>query len=189
MPRQSGSLRHVPIDRCRLLSRNPQYLTAAQMGALARSVRRDGFLVPIVVRPIRGGDYEVVSGNHRLLAAREVGMRTVPAVCVSLKDDAAKRVALNLNTIHGELEAASLAPFLADMPDEILSEVHLSDALVSELRGFDRELSERLAELMPPEIVNGETPDRLKTCTCATCGNAHVPVRRAATAKRGGRPR
>lgn len=71
------------------------------MEAMKASMLRDGFLAPVLLRPM-GDDYEVVSGNHRVMAARELGMTTVPALIMDLTDQQVGRIAINLNTVHGD---------------------------------------------------------------------------------------
>lgn len=169
------SLRHVQVVKCRALRRNPQHMKPAEMEALKDSIRRDGFLAPVLVRPCGRGSFEVLSGNHRVMAAREIGMETVPALVVDIDDKAAARVAVNLNTVHGDPTAELLAPFLAELDDETLSTVHLDRGLMSDLREFDREMAEQLAKLEAPVSVSAEsvknaTPD----CICPTCGRKHV---------------
>jgi ParB-like chromosome segregation protein Spo0J len=178
MTRRRSALREIPTDACRPLSRNPQYLTPHQMDALKASIERDGFLAPVLVRP-RGRHYEVISGNHRVIAARELGLASVPALCVRIADREAARIAVNLNTIHGDPDAASLAPFLADLDEALLAEIHLEDDTLAELRAFDGELAERLAALEPVEAVDTRSQPNIPDCICPKCGQRHVSKRAA----------
>jgi ParB family chromosome partitioning protein len=183
-PRPEPRLEQVPVEKCRTLRRNPQFLTAAQMDSLKMSIQRDGFLVPILVRPLDGGRYEVVSGNHRLLAAREVGLKTVPALVTDLNDQEFLRLAVNLNTIHGEPQAELLAPFLAELADEMLATVHLEAGLIKEMTAFDGLLEMRLAQLQIPEPMDAPSPiSPLPTgnCICPKCGHRHVAARKTSS--------
>ena len=65
----------VAIDKLIALRRNPQYLSERQNKALRQSIERDGFLCPVVIRKAKhqAGLYEVLSGNHRVIASREAG--------------------------------------------------------------------------------------------------------------------
>ena len=165
----------VPTNKCRLLKRNPQYLTPKQMDSLKRSIERDGFLVPVVVRPMRKGEFEIVSGNHRFLAAQELGIKNIPAVVSDLKDDQAKRVAINLNTIHGEPNAELMAPFLAELPDDILKDIHIEKNLLDDIFSFDDELKKTLERLEVPGRMNNESvTTTTTTCRCPKCGKVHI---------------
>jgi len=169
-------LKMIPVSQCVLLRRNPQFLTPAQMDALKKSIARDGFVVPILVRPIENGRYEVVSGNHRLLAAQELGLEQVPAVVKDMDDREAQRLAINLNTVHGEPAVEALAPFLADLDDDLLREIFIPDDMLRELAEFDKILAEQLKELQAPDPIDSETPNTpVPTCTCPVCGKKHAP--------------
>ncbi|MGC8862315.1 MAG: ParB/RepB/Spo0J family partition protein [Armatimonadota bacterium] len=61
---------------------------------LVNSIRVHGVLQPIVVRPGRGGDYELVAGERRLRAAIAAGLKTIPAVVRELTDEQSLEVAL-----------------------------------------------------------------------------------------------
>lgn len=162
------------LDRCRALRRNPQYLSARQMGALMDSIDRDGFLAPVLLREVDDG-YEVLSGNHRVMAARELGRETVPAVVAVMDDAAAARVAVNLNTVHGDPTPELLAPFLAEMDDETLGQVHLGAALTADLKRFDVELREQLDSLEAVGRVDLASPTAPHpNCVCPTCGRKHI---------------
>jgi ParB-like chromosome segregation protein Spo0J len=166
----------VPVDRCDMLRRNPQYLTPAMMDAMVKSIKRDGFLAPILVRPRKGGRYEVVSGNHRLMAAREAGLTEVPAVVAKMDDKQVQRAAVNLNTIHGDPTPELLAPFLAEMPDDVLADIHLQDDLLTSLCNFDASLAEALSRMERPERSWGREPSTspIGQCICPTCGKHHI---------------
>ena len=170
-------MKTIKINDCVLLKRNPQYLTPHQMDSLARSIERDGFLVPIVVQPLRNGKFRVVSGNHRLQAAKRAGLRSVSAVLTHLGERAIKRLIVNLNTVHGDLNAELLAPFLAELNDDTLKTVYLDNSLMDDLMKFDETLFERLKQLEAPENIDRESsPNSLPTCQCPRCGKKHAPV-------------
>src|SRR5262249_7941003 len=64
-----------------------------ELSALAASVRSHGILQPLVVRQA-GGSYELVAGERRLRAAREVGLATVPVRIVNFNDQETLEAAL-----------------------------------------------------------------------------------------------
>lgn len=147
----------VDIERCDVLKRNPQYLTPTTQRRLAESIGRDGFVVPILLRPIENGRFEVVSGNHRFMAARDAGLKNVPAVIKEMNSDEAARLALNLNLIHGDPTAEQLAPFLAELSDAVLKDIHLNDDLISKIEEFDVELTQRLQNFEAPSAVDNDS--------------------------------
>lgn len=151
-------LRWLPIRRLRLLRRNPQYLSPHELSALQASIQRDGFLAPVLCRPHPAGGYELLSGNHRVIAAQSAGLTHVPALLAPLTDAQATRAAVNLNTVHGEPPAETLAPFLACLDDRTLPTVHLPDALRRSVLALDHSLMEAFAALQPPAQWNRPSP-------------------------------
>lgn len=73
----------------------------AEMEALVESIREHGILTPIIVRPIDGRDYEIISGHRRVYAAQKAGVTELPAFCVSLDRDAAAILLVDSN-LHRE---------------------------------------------------------------------------------------
>lgn len=178
MAARKEQLTWMPIEHLIALKRNPQYCTPKQMESLKRSIESDGFVVPILIRklPRRKNRYEIVSGNHRVMAARELGMTEVPCVLVKMTDKQAQRLAVNLNTIHGEPNPELLAPFLAEMDDEVLASIHLEQAELDRLLEFDDTLEKHLAALKPPESHDANpVVTSYQRCRCPKCGKHHVP--------------
>ena len=64
----------------------PAILTPKQMDSLKTSIQRDGFCAPILVRPYKRGRYEIISGNHRFMAACELGMAEIPCVVSNMDE-------------------------------------------------------------------------------------------------------
>lgn len=167
-------LRMIEIDKIVTLKRNPQYLTPKQMESLKKSIARDGFCVPILVRKIEKEKYEIISGNHRFMAAIENDLSTVPCAIMEISDRDAKRLAVNLNTIHGEPSAELLAPFLADLDIETLREIHFEDKFKKELLEFDETLKTALEKMNPPDAFNRNSSTyKTKICICPICGRKH----------------
>jgi len=169
------TLTYVPIEKLIMLRRNPQYLTPKQMNSLGESIRRDGFVVPCLVRPITGGLYEIVSGNHRFLAAKEAGLEEIPCVILEMCEQAAKRMALNLNTIHGEPSAELMAPFLSELDDETLSKIYLEDSALKDIMEFSEDLKSKLESMQIPSSFGAESPlSEIGSCVCPLCKKRHI---------------
>lgn len=148
------------------------------MEALKDSIRRDGFLCPIIVRRKGRTKYEVLAGNHRWLAAQELGYKQIAAVVVKVDDNGAQRIALNTNTVHGEPTVELLAPFLADLNDDVLTQIYLEDKLLRDLKDFDSVLKERLDQLSVPDSIDNESVNSpLPDCVCPKCGKRHSSQR------------
>jgi ParB family chromosome partitioning protein len=112
-------LREVPIELLRRGKYQPRVdMREETLAELAESIKAQGVVQPIVVRPVpgtgSGGEtqYEIVAGERRWRAAQLAGLHTIPAVVRDIPDEAAVAVALieniqreNLNPIE---EARSL---------------------------------------------------------------------------------
>jgi len=115
-PADSG-LREVPVDLLQRGKYQPRVdMREETLAELAESIRAQGVVQPIVVRPLpaSGGEtrYEIVAGERRWRAAQLAGLASIPAVVRDIPDEAAVAVALieniqreNLNPIE---EARSL---------------------------------------------------------------------------------
>lgn len=68
--------------------------------ALARSIRENGVLVPILVRPTSGGrKFELVAGQRRLAACRKLGLPAIPALVREMSEEEIVRLGL-LENLH-----------------------------------------------------------------------------------------
>ena len=174
----------IPLSDLVALRRNPQYLSEKQSAALRKSISRDGFLAPIVVRK-KSEKYEILSGNHRVGEAREAGLAEVPACLVDPCDDKrAARIAVNMNTVHGDPTPELIAPFLADLDEQLLRTIHLDDALLAGVMEFDATLAERLKSMELPDALDRDSiRGTIPNCTCQ-CGHKHVDARKSSKPSR-----
>ena len=94
----------VPVCNIRLPKEQPRkYFDSAKMRELVESVREYGILAPLLVRPLADGEYELVAGERRYRAAKEVGLDTIPIVSRDLNDQDAIRIALIENLQREDL--------------------------------------------------------------------------------------
>jgi ParB-like chromosome segregation protein Spo0J len=105
-------LEHVDIESLRPDPANPRRISDAELEALTRSVHEWGFVQPVLVRR---EDRAVIGGHQRLLAARRLGMKTVPVIFVDLSIEQARTLNLALNNISGEWDEELLARMLAEL--------------------------------------------------------------------------
>ena len=71
-----------------------------KLDALAEQLQEDGLFVRIIVRPITGGLYEILSGHNRVAAAKLAGWLTIPAEVVEADDARAIVIATSTNLIQ-----------------------------------------------------------------------------------------
>jgi len=85
---------------------NPRkHFDDAQMKELEKSIRNQGIVQAITVRPLEGGKYEVVAGTRRFIAAKNAGLKKIPAMVLELSDEQAILLSITEN-----LERADLTP-------------------------------------------------------------------------------
>lgn len=74
-----------------------------KMDELVESIRQQGILSPVLVRPDDEGGYEMISGHRRLRAATIVGLKKIPAIVKELTDDEAIITMVNANLQREEI--------------------------------------------------------------------------------------
>ncbi|CAD5911118.1 ParB/RepB/Spo0J family partition protein [Planktothrix agardhii] len=94
----------VPFDAIQLPPTQPRrYFDPQAMQCLVESVKIDGILQPLLVRPLPNGKYELVAGERRLRAAKEVGLKEVPIIIRELTEQQALQIALVENLQREDL--------------------------------------------------------------------------------------
>jgi ParB family chromosome partitioning protein len=97
--------RSIPIDQIEVNPAQPR-VEIGDLTELAVSIREKGILEPLLVRPMPGGRYIVISGERRLRAARQVGLLEIPCIEFDVDDAEAMEIALIEN-----LQRKDLTPF------------------------------------------------------------------------------
>ena len=74
-----------------------------KMEDLVKSIKLNGILTPVLVRPQPDGRYEMISGHRRLHAAKLVGLEAIPAIIRELDDDDATIIMVEANLQREEI--------------------------------------------------------------------------------------
>ena len=74
-----------------------------KMEELVNSIRQNGVLTPVLVRPTDDDGYEMISGHRRMHAAQRAGLRKIPAIIRELTDDEATIVMVEANSQREEV--------------------------------------------------------------------------------------
>ena len=89
VPEIAGT-QEIEIGRIHAFPNHPfKVLDDEKMDTLVDSIRENGILNPVIVRPDQSGNYEMISGHRRLHAAKIVGLKKVPAIVKEMSDDEA----------------------------------------------------------------------------------------------------
>jgi ParB family chromosome partitioning protein len=114
-----SSLAEIPIGSIHPNPRQPRRRFEPEATAgLAGSIRAQGMLQPVIVRPRAGGGYELIAGERRWRAAKEAGSATVPAVVRAADDRDSILLALVENVAREQLSAVEEARAYAVLIDE-----------------------------------------------------------------------
>ena len=115
----SDSLQTLAIDRLRPGKYQPRTkMDAASLAELALSIKEQGVMQPILVRPVDGGRFEIVAGERRWRAAQQAGLRDIPALVKNVPDQSALAVALIENIQREDLNPLEEAKGLQRLIDE-----------------------------------------------------------------------
>ncbi|WP_449420608.1 ParB/RepB/Spo0J family partition protein [Phormidium nigroviride] len=96
--------RLLSVESIQIASSQPRrYFDSQAMQALVESVKTDGILQPLLVRPLGEEKYELVAGERRYRAAKELGLTEVPVIVRDLSEQQALRVALVENLQREDL--------------------------------------------------------------------------------------
>ena len=115
---QKSGLRELDIDRIQRGKYQPrQHFDQQSLQELADSIRSQGIVQPIVVRP-EGDHFELVAGERRWRAAQIAGLQKIPAVIRELDSKSAAAIALIENIQREDLNPLEQAQALMRLIDE-----------------------------------------------------------------------
>jgi len=104
--RPANGLAKLPIEEIHPSDVQPrQVFEETALAELTDSIREQGIIQPIAVRPRKGGEggYEIIAGERRWRAAQRAGLREVPAVIVNVETNRAFEMALVENLQRSDL--------------------------------------------------------------------------------------
>ncbi|MBP9063627.1 MAG: ParB/RepB/Spo0J family partition protein, partial [Aquabacterium sp.] len=111
---------------------------------LAESIKAQGIMQPILVRPVGGGRYEIIAGERRSRAARLAGLTEVPVLVKDVPDEAAAAMALIENIQREDLNPLEEAQGL----QRLTSEFGLTHEQAAQAVGRSRSAASNLLRLL-----------------------------------------
>jgi len=120
------------------------------LNALAASIKAQGIMQPILVRPVGDGKHEIIAGERRWRAARIAGLSSVPVLVRNVPDQQALAVALIENIQREDLNALEEASGI----DRLIREFSLTHQAVADAVGKSRTTVTNLLRLLdlPPPV-------------------------------------
>ncbi|MCG8520221.1 ParB/RepB/Spo0J family partition protein [Marinobacter xestospongiae] len=140
-----GELRELPIDLVQRGRYQPRRdMDPAALQELADSIRQQGVMQPVVVRPIAEGRYELIAGERRWRACQLAELDRIPAIIREVPDEAAIAMALIENIQRENLNPIEEAFALQRLQEEF----GLTQAQVAEAVGKSRTTITNLLRLI-----------------------------------------
>ena len=113
------SLQYFPLDMMQSGKYQPRIdMSEESLNELADSIRVQGLVQPIVVRPIAGGRYELIAGERRWRASKIAGLDTIPVLVRDVSARSAIAMALIENIQRENLNPMEEANALQRLLDE-----------------------------------------------------------------------
>src|SRR5688572_29691949 len=150
-PVRSGEmLRELRVDELQPGRYQPRtHMAQETLAELAESIKAQGVMQPILVRPAAEGRFEIVAGERRWRAARMAGLATVPALVKDIPDSQALAAALIENIQREDLSPLEEASGI----QRLVQEFALTHQAIAETLGRSRAAVTnllRLLDLAPP---------------------------------------
>jgi len=143
-PAPEGLPTSLPLDRLRHGKYQPRTrMDEGSLYELAESIRSQGVMQPILVRPVEGG-YEIIAGERRFRAARLAGLDEVPVLVKAVADEAAAVMALIENIQREDLNPLEEAQGL----QRLVTEFQLTHEQAAQAVGRSRSAASNLLRLL-----------------------------------------
>jgi ParB family chromosome partitioning protein len=124
-------LQYLPLDVIQRGKYQPRRdMDPQALEELAQSIRAQGVMQPIVVRPIGGGRYEIIAGERRWRASQQAGQERIPAMVREVPDETAIAMALIENIQREDLNPLEEAMALQRLQQEFqLTQQQVAEAV------------------------------------------------------------
>ena len=131
----TGQPLEIPVET---IERNPYQTRTSfdqeKLAELAQSIAATGVVQPIVVRSLPDGRYQLITGERRLLASRQAGKQTIPAIIREVSNEQAMEM-----TVVENLQRADLNPMeQARAYHRLSTEFHMTQEQMAVRTGKER---------------------------------------------------
>ncbi|TXF13262.1 ParB/RepB/Spo0J family partition protein [Pelomicrobium methylotrophicum] len=139
------SARTLPVTALRPGRYQPRSrMDPESLQALAESIKAQGVVQPILVRPLSDGHYEIVAGERRWRAAQLAGLAEIPAVVREVPDEAALAMALIENIQREDLNPLEQARGI----QRLIEEFGMTHQQAAQAVGYSRSAVSNLLRLL-----------------------------------------
>ena len=141
----NGDLKNLPIELIQPGKYQPRLdMHPESLEELAASIKAQGLMQPIVVRPINSSKYEIIAGERRWRACQMAGLDSIPVIIKDVPDDTAIAMSLIENIQREDLNPIEEATALKRLQDEF----ELTQQEVADVVGKSRTTVTNLIRLM-----------------------------------------
>lgn len=158
LPKDSGQSNSIVEIEIAKVSPNPfqprQDFDQRTLDELKQSIKLNGIIQPITVRRMTAGNFELISGERRVRASQELGLKTIPAYVMKVDSDTEM---LELGLIEN-LQREDLNPIeISHSFKRLIDECNLTQDQVAEKVGKERSTITNFLRLLklPEAIQNG----------------------------------
>lgn len=116
----------------------------ASLNDLAESIRAQGIMQPILVRPIMTGGYEIIAGERRWRAAQIAGLEQIPAIVREVPDESALALSLIENIQREDLNPLEAALGI----QRLIEEFGMTHQTAGQALGYSRSAISNLLRLL-----------------------------------------
>ncbi len=144
-PAPEGAPRNLKLDLLQPGKYQPRTrMDEGSLYELAESIKAQGIMQPVLVRPVGEGRYEIIAGERRTRAARLAGLDEVPVLVKEVPDEAAAAMALIENIQREDLNPLEEAQGIA----RLVNEFQLTHEQAAQAVGRSRSAASNLLRLL-----------------------------------------
>lgn len=138
---------------------------------LANNIKKNGQIINIITRELEGGKHEVVNGNHRLKALKEIGIKEV--VCFNLGNVTiaeAKRIAIETNETNFKPSLNKLSGIIAEITRDAKYDLNIKYDYDKHTLPYSNEEIHRFKEISNIDLTkeNEQVPQKLGAARIGT---------------------
>lgn len=152
VPDAREQLKKLPIQCIKPGIHQPRkWIAPEALNELAQSIRTQGVIQPIVVRPTQNNQYEIIAGERRWRAAQLAELEYIPAIVREMNDETAMIVALIENVQRHDLNVIEEATAL----NRLMNEFNMTHQAVADAVGKSRTTVTNLLRLLklPQDVL------------------------------------
>lgn len=152
----------IKLDKLKFSKYDPrEKIDEEYINELAESIKTDGLWNPILVKRLNNGDYEVISGGHRLRAVKKLGWEEIEAKLLDIEEDLGAILSIKTNFLQKNLtdieEAKAIKNIIDDFgykQSEIAEKLGKSQAWVSNRLALILDVSKKVQEALKNDTIS-----------------------------------